>query len=262
MVYVIPERSYYFTFSTNLNIDIALEHLNSKFPDIVNMKITKISRQVEHLLTIRKEQSKLVFLFNEGVASLGKTEEKCGFYVACIIDFENNGIEIKLNQHLRRSTGKKVKNIISEVEEFLKRNLSFSTPTESFYFQPNRSNEAFIHKGLYKLFEEESSRSLDLIKRKIAEFEGEEDVEQAEKVLKLNVSKYLEEELHLRSPEPYVNKVLSAKYQDTALIMEEAEFINDGGYIFGFTFVDRKITKSSNKNEENKPVYYSKIFGT
>ncbi|MBK4744683.1 hypothetical protein HFP66_01380 [Bacillus sp. A17A.1] len=260
LVYMQPDKSYYFTLKTNLKINDAMQHLCKKYSRIVDRKITESTKDEGSLVSIRREQERLVLLFKEGIARLGVEEERCNFYVTCIIDFDKKNIEIKLSEHKRRNAGIKLKNVLNKVEKFLKDNLTFSTGTESFYLNPQRDGEARIHKSLYQLFAKETARSLELIKEKIAELEGEQDAELAEEELKKNVRKYLEEELRLRDSEPYVNKVLSSKYQDTVTMMSEAEFVNDGGFVFGFTFVDRRITKSSNKNEQNKPVYYSKIY--
>lgn len=260
LVYMQPDKSYYLTLKTDLNINDAMQHLSKKYSRIVNRKITENTNDEGSLVSIRREQNRLIFLFKEGIARLGVEEERCYFYVSCIIDFDRQNIEIKLSEHKRRSAGIKLKYVLNKVEKFLKDNLTFSTATESFYLMPQRDGEARIHKALYQLFAKETASSLDLIKGKIAELEGEKDPELAEEELKKNVRKYLEEELHLSDSEPYVNKVLSSKYQDTVKLMSEADFINDGGFVFGFTFVDRRITKSTNKNEQNKPVYYSKIY--
>ncbi|MCR6850042.1 MULTISPECIES: hypothetical protein [Bacillus] len=261
LVYPNNEKLFYLDLNTNLDVILAMELLLEKYPEIINRKLTKIINSEEDLISIRQEEDKVIFLFKEGVGELGsKKKEKCNFYVPCILDFKQKHMQIRFNQQLLRSCRIKGKDLLKKMEIFIHNLFNTSIKGNELRLKTIKGNEAKIHKGLYTLFKKESSRSLDLIRCKVKERESTLEKEWTEESLRTEISKYLQKELRVLDPGPYVNRVLSVKYQDTAKNMEEVEFINDGGYIFGFTFVDRKITKSANKNEKRKPVYYSKIY--
>ncbi|TYS62002.1 hypothetical protein FZD47_18105 [Bacillus infantis] len=259
LVYLSPERYYFLNMETELTADKAFSELNnsSKFTGYINRKLSHVVDEREKLISIRKDGSRIIFLFKLGISELGILKEKCGFYVPCVLDFENMHMEIRLNQYLLRNlnitTKIQLREIISYMEEFCNNQLPLALTI-------SRIGESKIHKGLYLLFVDESNKSLKLIKREVAKNEEKGDTKVTEKELKENISKYLKEQLHVSNPEAFVEKVMSVKYQDTALNMKYKDFIEDGGYIFGFSFIDRKITKSKNRNEEHKPVYQSKIY--
>lgn len=261
LVYEVPERGYYIPLETNLSVANAIARLKDKYSSIIDRKLTEVLHSEEDLISIRQEQNKIIFLFKKGVAQLGLAKEKCNFYVPCIVDIDKEYMEIKFNQHFQRNAQLRPKGILEDIKKQVTRILSFATSSETFFLQQNQKyGEAGIHKGLYKMFMEESSRSMGLIKARVAKLEGEEDVNLAEKVLRDNISNYLKNDLKFVNPKPYVNKVMSTKYQDTAKEMKEVEFTSNGGFIFSFTFIDRKVTKSSNKSAKHKPVYYSRIY--
>ncbi len=261
LVYLKTEKLFCINFDTNLDINTAMKQVMEKYNNVVGRKVTHKINSQENLVTIRREGEKIIFLFKEGVAELGRVKkEKCNFYVPCIIDFREKHLTIRFNQLLLRKCSVQGKALISDMEIFIKQLFNFNKENRDFYLKLKKGNEAKIHKGLYKLFKKESLRSLDLIRAKVQEKESTSSFKWTEEKLREDISEYLKEELRVFDPAPYVNRVLSVKYQDTAKNMEEGEFVNDGGYIFGFTFVDRKITKSVNKNEKRKPVYHSKIY--
>lgn len=259
LVHLSPERSYYLNVDTKLTVDKAYAELISpnKFTSYINRKLSMVVQPQEKLMSIRKDGNKLIFLFKFGVSELGILREKCAFYVSCVLDFEYNYMEVRLNQYLLRnvsSTNKmQLKDIILYMEDFVNKQLPIALNVK-------RVGESKIHKGLYQLFVDESNRSLKLIKKEVAKNEEKGNIKVTEKELKENIAKYLKEQLHVSNPDPFVEKVISVKYQDTAINMKHKNFIRDGGYIFGFSFIDRKITKSKNRNEEHKPVYQSKIY--
>ncbi|MDO6657848.1 hypothetical protein [Anaerobacillus sp. 1_MG-2023] len=259
IVHLFPERSYYLNINTDITADKAYDELNisSKFSPYLNRKLSHVLPQDEKLITIRKEGQRIIFLFKLGKAELGLKKEECAFYVSCILDFKQNHLEVRLNQYLLRNASKGtrllLKDVINYVTNFVNNQLPIALST-------SKSGEAKIHKGLYKLFLEESNKSLKLIKKEITKNEAKESIKVTEKDLRENIAKYLKEELHISNPDPFVEKVMTVKYQDTAKNMEQVDFIRDGGYIFGFSFIDRRITRSINRNEDHKPVYYSKIY--
>lgn len=260
LVHLFPERCYYLNINTKLTSDRAFTELenSSKYSPYINRKLSQVVNTEEKLMSIRREGHRIIFLFKLGLAALGIKKEKCNFYVPCVLDFEHNHLEIRLNQHLLRNASKdssiRLKHVINYVENFVNNQLSLALSTSK------PGGEAKLHKSLYKLFLEESNKSLKLIKKEIAKNEEKESAKVTEKELRENISNYLKEELHISNPDPYVEKVMTVKYQDTAKNMELKDFIQDGGYIFGFSFVDRKITRSTNRNEDHKPVCYSKIY--
>ncbi|AXN41034.1 hypothetical protein [Peribacillus butanolivorans] len=259
LVHLFPERCYYLNVNTDLTADRAYEEIenSSKFSPYVNRKLSLVVSEDEKLMSIRKEGHRIIFLFKLGKAELGLKKDQCAFYVSCILDFKQNHLEIRLNQYLLRNVSKatsiQLKHVINHVTNFVNNQLPIALSTA-------KSGEAKIHKGLYKLFLEESNKSLKLIKKEITKNEAKESIKVTEKDLRGNISKYLKEQLHISNPEPFVEKVMTVKYQDTAKNMKHTDFIRDGGYIFGFSFIDRKITRSINRNEDHKPVYYSKIY--
>ncbi|WP_173916907.1 hypothetical protein [Halobacillus sp. Marseille-Q1614] len=258
IVHLFPERCYYLKINTDLTAEKAFNELfiSSKYCPYINRKLSLVVSEEEELISIRKEGEKLIFLFKLGEAELGLKKEGCNFYVSCILDFRQNHMEIRLNQYLLRNVSKPSTLRLKEVIDYIINIVNVQLPLA---LTTAKSGEAKIHKGLYKLFLEESNKSLKLIKKEVAKSE-KESVEVTEKSFKENISKYLKEELHILNPEPFVEKVMTVKYQDTAKSMEHEKFIRDGGYIFSFSFIDRRITRSTNRNEEHKPVYYSKIY--
>ncbi|MCT2347102.1 hypothetical protein M4D71_23405 [Niallia taxi] len=259
LVYLSPERYYFLNMQTELTAERAITEIrsSSKYISYINRKLSQITNSQEKLISIRRDENKIIFLFKLGISELGILKENCAFYVPCVLDFENKHMEIRLNQYLLRNlnitTKMQLKDIITYLEDFCNKSLPLALTI-------SRIGESKIHKGLYLLFIEESSKSLKLIKREVAKNEEKGNIKVTEKEIKESISKYLKEQLHIANPEPFVEKVISVKYQDTAINMKHKDFISDGGYIFGFSFIDRKITRSRNRNEEHKPVYQSKIY--
>ncbi|EML6323895.1 hypothetical protein QCQ60_004179 [Bacillus cereus] len=270
LLYLIPERCYYLKLNTKLKEDFVWEKLKKSrnYLPIIDRKLSKIISRDEDLITIRKEGQKIIFLFKQSTVGLGIGKEKCTFYIPCVLDFKEKHMEIRVNQYMLRHTsrdnGIKLKNIIEKMCSFVNNSLfkvvAGNLDEENVSLSVVKSTEAKIHKGLYSLFSLESAKSLDLIKEKVTEAEQKGSTKITEQVLRDNISNYLQDELLISNPEPYVEKVMSVKYQDTAQQIKKKEFIANGGYIFGFSFIDRKITRSTNRNEERNPVYSSPIY--
>ena len=256
IVHLFPERCYYLNIITDLTANEAFQQLktSSKYSPYIERKLSQVVHPDEKLITVRKEGNRIIFLFKLGMAELGIKKEKCAFYVSCILDFKHKHMEIRLNQHLlRNTTNIQLRHVINYMYQFVNNQLPIALIA-------SKPGEAKIHKGLYKLFLDESNKSLRLIKKEVAKNEEKESTKLSEKELRQNISKYLKEQLHISNPDPFVEKVMTVKYQDTVHNMKLEDFIKDGGYIFGFGFIDRKITRSVNRNEDHKPVYYSKIY--
>lgn len=270
LLYLIPERCYYLKLNTKLKADFVWRKLkqSQNYLPIIDRKLSKTISKDEDLITIRREDQKIIFLFKQSTVELGIGKEKCNFYIPCVLDFKEKHMEIRVNQHLLRHisrvNGIKLKNIIEKMCSFVNNSLfkviGGNIDEENVLLSVAKSTETKIHKGLYSLFSLESTKSLDLIKKKVTEAEQKGSTKITEQVLRDNISKYLQDELLISNPEPYVEKVMSVKYQDTAQQIKKKEFIDNGGYIFGFSFIDRKITRSTNRNEERNPVYSSPIY--
>lgn len=251
IVYLLSDRVYHMNLVTDSDCSSTVKLLsNSDFSNYVDRKISQVVNTNEDLITIRQEGERLIFLFRLDTVELGYGKEKSNFYVSCILDFADNYAQIRLRNHYLRASHLNLTKVLQFVEGFVK-----TLPGAIFL---ERFNEAALHTALYKMFIHESEKSLNLIKKKVRE--EEEDEGEDEEALRINISDYLKKQLNITDPIPYVDKVMSVKYQDTARSITEKEFIKDGGFIFAFSFIDRKITRSTNRNEDHKPVYYSKIY--
>ncbi|MFV0941169.1 hypothetical protein [Bacillus thuringiensis] len=270
LVYLDPERCYYLNLNTDLTVDLAWERLekSKNYSPIIDRKLSKLISKDEELITLRREDERIIFLFKKGEVQLGVGKEKCDFYVPCVLDFKEKHMEIRLNQYklrnISRVTGIKLKHLIDEMCKFVNDKLFMvlvgNSDESDNTLSVSKSTEAKVHKDLYNLFSIESAKSLKLIKEKVVENEAKQGTKKTEEQLRKNISKYLKKELSISNPEQYVERVMSVKYQDTAQQIRPSVFVANGGYIFGFSFIDRKITRSTNRNEDRKPVYSSPIY--
>ena len=252
LVYYLSDRVYHMNLNTSLGIDEAFNLLNesSKYSNYINKKLSKVATN-DSLITIRREGERLIFLFQLEVIELGGDSQKSNFYISCILDFEDKYIQIRLRHHYLKSSKFNLTKVIKHIVGFLSR-LPIATSVGKY-------NEAFIQQSLYKMFLKESEKSLNLIKKEVAKEEKQNNVK-GEEELREDISNYLKQQLNISDPTSYVDKVMSVKYQDTVKQIKEKDFVNDGGFIFAFSFIDRKITRSTNRNKDHKPVYYSKIY--
>ncbi|MBC1231370.1 hypothetical protein HB820_08905 [Listeria booriae] len=241
-----PETFYYYPLNIDLetNIETIFECLNSdsRYTTYIDKKLFEFSQG--GLLSIRRDENKLIFLFEKGIAITSVNKDKKAFYVSCTIDFDKKLLYIGYMQgrYTRLQLSDKISirellaNIIGQIEKM---------PLKGIEIQ--KFGEQKLLQAFYKMFLEESTCAIDVIKTK-----ADGDIDE-----KVNVAL---KELEVIETEIIREKLTALKYQDIALRTEITDFIKTGGYIFGFSLIDRRITRSRNKNHEHNPVYMSKIY--
>ncbi|MGX7328062.1 hypothetical protein [Enterococcus bulliens] len=228
---------------------------SSKFSSYLDKKLYDLDDS-QGIVSIRKEQNSLLCLFNIGICITPNTKEEKQFLVSCRINLDSKIISIGIkdsmfskirDQDKTKFGGKRydlIKSIFDQIDKMI------------LGIEIKKFEEAQLESALYKLFKEQSEKAEDLIKRNVEEVDSNISVEQ----LKEEAEEFLSKNFLLKEPEKFVEKALSIKYQDQASRMSIETFINDGGYVFGFSFVEKQLTRSDNKNDKKTPIYESKLY--
>ncbi len=235
---------------------IAKLQLNDHCKKAINRKIFDVENDLG-IVTIRKKSDDVLILFNYGTYVTAKRMKEKQFLVSCRINCSKNIISIgfkdsafsKIKEEHKKAFGikrnKLIKDIITKIT-----NLKLDINIKSF-------KEEVIESTLYKMFVSESEKAIDLIRTKVEDADKENrNIEQ----LKIIAEDFLKTQFLLKNPEGFVEKALDLKYQDFAEQMEISNFINNGGYIFGFSFVEKQVTRSDNKSDKREPIYKYKLF--
>jgi len=251
---VYPETTmhYYMTVG-NQSIDDVHRILteNLEINELIDNKLYNTLDDEEPIVSIRFTGNTLKVLLQFGVYTTPINRDRKRFLVACKLDFNNNILSFAYKQNVFSKLDSGIK--FSELKNKVFNVLNSLGLQIVFRDIP----EIAAKKAMYFLFTEESTKALELIKQTISNNQG---VPFEEQEYTDSIRLFLTEQLRLANPDEFINRAMILKYQDSAIEIDNRVFINHGGYIFGFSFVDPRITKSSNRSDDRDPVYKSKIF--
>ncbi|UOR12002.1 hypothetical protein [Halobacillus amylolyticus] len=233
------------TYVINLESDIDEDELMERYSDspAFNRKVAQTIASDEKVISIRQNGNSVVILYKYESVYLGQTEDKANFYTPIILDFDKNSVRIKLRKHYLSRANTNLKGILTHLSHFLN--------TLDADVSISRYNEATIHSDiLYQLYSEESQHAEEVIKANLGGL--------TETQLNTKIMEFLENDLEIHNPSHYVDRVTAAFYQDRAMHLPDHLFYE--GFIFGFTFFDRQITKSSTRNSNKDPIYKTKLY--
>lgn len=209
------------------------------------------------LISIRQEGNDLLLLFNFGTYVTKVRNDEKQFLISCRLNIETDilsiGIKDSLFSNVRAEDklkfgGKRHSLVSTIVEEIEKLKLDINIIN----FQ-----EGNLETILYKMFLSESDKAISLIKDSLEQNDGENrSIDDFETM----AAEFLAEQFVLKNPEKFIDRALSLKYQDQAEQMPITSFVNSGGYIFGFSFVEKQVTRSNNKSDKKKPIYQYKLY--
>lgn len=242
----------------NLNIDYVWSSLeeDNNWKKYLDKHMVDFSANDE-VVSIRKDYENLLILFNCGTYTTTKRKEEKPFLVSCRLNFKNNILSIgikdsifsKISDEDKDVYGRKRTELIAFViNKITSMNLKLSFESYA---------EGAVEDALYQLFIDQSNQAEALIKES---FENEDEDQRSVIQFKEIAEEFLREKFGLKRPQEFVQKALSMKYQDQATQMPISKFANNGGYIFGFSFVEKQITRSDNKSDKKKPIYSSKLY--
>ncbi|MDG5787812.1 hypothetical protein QA612_09900 [Evansella sp. AB-P1] len=207
----------------------------------INRRIAMTLPSETKLITIRQVDNKVVLLYRSGVAEVG--EVKASLYIPCILDFENDFAIVKVRLH-------HVKMSNTNLHEIHQLVINDINDNEDFDFTISNFNSKSIHEVLFQMFEDESYKAEKVIKKHMDEF--------TESTLIEKVTNFLEEDLKLKDPDNYIDRVKSAFYQDLSSQLGDEIFYE--GYVFAISFLDRELTRSATRNSKRDPIYNKKIY--
>lgn len=241
LTFTLPDHVYLCHLKTTFTADSFINKYN-KTP-FFNRKLASTIHSKEKIISIRKFNNQVVFLYKAGVSLLGKTEQRSLFLVPCVLDFENGFLLIKIRKHYLSRNNNNINSLINEICTYLNSMLDED-------LQIQRFTKTSIHNILYKIFSDESSKAEKIIKDNTPKL--------TESEINSKILGFLGKELKLSDPQNYLDRVKSAFYQDASLQIEDSLFYK--GFIFGFTFFDKNLIKSATKNPSREPVYNSKVY--
>lgn len=229
---------------------------NSDYSSYLNRKLYDVINQ-RGIVSIRSDEEDLVILFNFGTYVTARKKDEKQFLVSCRLNFKLEMISIgikdscfsKISEEDKDSFGRKRYDLVENILDTIQR-MDLGLGFESF-------GEENVEQSIYKLFKEQSCKANDLIKES---FEEEDTEKRSVDEFKQMAETFLRENFVLKQPDLFVEKALSLKYQDQAAQMPLEKFANNGGYIFGFSFVEKQITRSDNKSDKKRPIYESKLY--
>lgn len=244
--------------SRSLNIDYIWSSLEEdrNWKSYLNKNMVDFSTNDE-VVSIRKDHEDLLILFNCGTYTTSQLKEEKPFFVSCRLNLRNKILSIgikdsmfsKISDEDKDIFGRKRTELIAFViNKIINMNLGLSF---------ERYAEGAVEDALYQLFIDQSNQAETLIKES---FENEDEDQRSVTQFKEIAEEFLREKFGLKRPQEFVQKALSMKYQDQATQMPISKFANNGGYIFGFSFVEKQITRSDNKSDKKKPIYSSKLY--
>lgn len=231
---------------------------NNNYKEFIDRKLYDYDEPtINRLVTIRFRDNEVLMLFDYGryETPIQKTEKS--FFVSLRLDFKSQIASVGYKQHLlskiknedkKRFNNNKNGLINDVVSQFDKIDLGINL--EDFEMEQ-------VETSLYQLFKEESDKALELIKDNVLKSDTENrTIEQ----FRVEAHKFLTDKLDLVQPAYFIDKAIDIKYQDRALLMNKADFIGIGGYIFGFGFIEKQVTRSENKSDDRDPIYQFKLF--
>lgn len=224
------------------------------FSKFLDKKLYRIKNNTG-LMTIRQEEDDLLFLYNFGTQVTPIKEEEKQFLVSCRVNFKQKLLLIglkdsmvsKINEDDKAKFENKRTKLIKKVIKQIK---VLGIEVENF------SSER-IESALYEMFVDESKKALEVIKNKLTSNDPDSKTIQDFKDL---TEEFLVDQLKLINPQEFIDKAISLKYQDQAMEMDASEYVSQGGFIFGFSFVEKDITRSENKNDKRQPIYKSELY--
>ncbi|WP_411955110.1 hypothetical protein ACKXGF_04940 [Alkalibacillus sp. S2W] len=241
IVYELPDTIHLLNLSSDVNAQEFYDSFISA--SVRDRKISNPVRSDEKLISVRKEEDQVIFLFNLGITLLGDNrDQKANLYVPVIFDFNNHKCLIRLRRRQVSRSQLKTKEIIDEVSSYIHQFTNIAI---------NRFNESKLHRDvMYNLFNDEANRAEDIIRNYMDDFSEDQLIEK--------INHFLTNDLSLSEPNEYIERITSIYYQDLFNNIDESRF--NEGYIYGFSFFDRRNNRSSTKNKRQKPIYASKIY--
>lgn len=228
---------------------------NDFYSKYIDRKLFEIENVLEHqIISIRRDQKSVKILLQFGLSTTRKRHQEKLFMVSVKIDLENMVLSFGYKQaaftNLQNEYKIRRDKMIEQIELLIKK---MGLPVYIMEYE-----EIPVQRALFKIFSEEVARTNELIEKEIKSqiSDGSDPI----KEIRESIYDFLSKTMLLNNPEEFVDKSLSIKFQDFAKNMNKSKFIKNGGYIFGFGFADRKVTKSTNKSERKNPVYESKIY--
>lgn len=227
---------------------------DENFSEFLNKKLYNVDNNIG-LVTIRQEKKDLLLLFNYGTQITRKKKEEKQFLVSCRINFEHKILSIGLKDSMISQINENDKANFENkrtvlIKKIIRQIKMMGVEVENF------SSEK-IESALYKMFVVESNKALEVIKTKLTTNDPDsKTIKEFQDI----TEKFLVEQLKLINPKGFIDKAMSLKYQDQAMEMDSGEYISHGGYIFGFSFVEKDITRSENKNDKRQPIYKSELY--
>lgn len=230
--------------------------LKDDYSAFLNKKLYN-SKNKTGIVSIRSDQNNLLILFNFGQYTTSRRKEKKQFLVSCRLNFDTKILSVGIKDSMFSKISDDDKEKFGKTRFELVQTILNEIYSMELGLRFEKYGEGLVEGALYKLFIDQSKKAENLIKQS---FEEEDEEQRSVEEFKTMAKKFLEENFVLKQPEKFVEKALSMKYQDQASQMPTSSFINDGGYIFGFSFVEKQITRSDNKSEKKKPIYESKLY--
>lgn len=228
---------------------------NDFYSKYIDRKLFEIEDVLEHqIISIRRDRKSVKILLQFGLSVTRRRRQEKLFMVSVKIDLENMVLSFGYKHAAFTSLQDVYKirrdKMIEQIELLIGK---MGLPVYIMEYE-----EIPVQKALFKIFSEEVSRTNELIEKEIKSqiSDGSDPI----KEIMESIYDFLSKTMLLNNPEEFVDKALSIKFQDIAKNMSKSKFIKNGGYIFGFGFADRKVTKSMNKSDSKDPVYESKIY--
>lgn len=246
LFYNVPDTSYLFK---------VLNHKESKDEALASFKKIEIQNcQINNhngkpnefqLIHTKYENDSINLLFRSGI-SLNDEYKQIIFTISCIINLEQNYMQINFKKDIRNKCGKKLSETLKQVIDYIT-NLNI-IQVQTFY-------PAVIKEKLFLMFKEESDRADLVIKQAAGEDLFENKLQSAKDFLEQtfevdeNQNEYFSK---------YINRLMSIPYHQFALTMTDGKF--GDRFMFAFSFYDGKNTRSITRNSDKNHVYTGNLY--
>jgi len=237
-------EKYATTILTTTESDIGIDEFYDRHAHLTkyNRKLTDIRNSESELVSIRRIDNDVIFLYRFGVVN-AESDKPVSIYVPCIFDFENNLLHIKMRINYIKKSEYKAIDLITKINDEINAENDVDITISAY-------NPSALKKVLYNVFSKEAEDAESIIKSKIMTITDDE--------LNLNVKTFLTDQLKIEASPSYVDRVKSTFYQSKSLDMNNEEFY--GGFIFAFSFLDGAMTRSLTRSSDREPVFNKKIY--
>lgn len=240
LAYEKTDHSYIF----NLNSEISVEEFFDTHNNITlnNRKLTDIRNAESNLLTVRRIDNEVIFLFRFGSVN-EESNKPVSLFIPCIFDFTNNLLHIKMRKGYISKSEYRSKDLIELILEKINNEPTYPITISKY-------NSASLKKVLYNIFSFEAKKAEALINERVTTI--------TEERLNEVIQNFLSRDLDIDITPSYIDRVKSIFYQSNSIEMDDNEFY--GGYIFAFTFLDGAMTKSLTRSSDREPVFNKKVY--